>query len=509
MCSNEGLCMMRVTGGSRRPNFSRLRARAGALALVAGLGGCGTDLLVIGPQTDKPTVELPSGAPSVSGAESVAAREHQRMLQAFGGEYRAPAAQQMMAGILERLRAGTDLPGTSYRVTLLNSGLVNAFALPDGRLYVTRGLLALTNDVSEVASVLAHEIAHVTAQHAIERQELESRSVLVSRVRAEVLNNPGAAQLVRDQAQVAIASFSRNQELEADQIGVKTLSKSGFDPYGAHRFLVAMERNAEIVDKAAEARATAQGLDFSATHPTTPERINQALLTARQHGTPGLVEVERTRWLNALNGLIYGEDSNEGFVRGRTFLHPRLGIAFTAPEGFSLENSAQAVLGMTPGATEALRFDSARIPPEKPLEDFLQENRIDGLPLSEVRSLSVNGMTAATGLAVGTGWTFRIFAVRMGAQVYRLIMASRSFSPETDERFLASFNTFRRLSPEEQANARPLRLAVVTARSSDTPESLSQRMGGIEKPLQRFLALNGLEAGAQLQSGRLYKTIVD
>lgn len=497
-------------GGMGRRFSCRLAgARASALALTLGLAGCGTDLLIIGAQQDQPTVELPSGAPRVSGAETVAAREHERMLAAFGGEYRSAAAQQMMAGILERLREGTDLPGTAYKVTILNSGLVNAFALPSGQLYVTRGLLALTNDASEIASVLSHEIAHVTARHAIERQELESRSVLVSRVRAEVLNNPGAAQLVRDQAQVAIASFSRNQELEADQIGVRTMTKAGFDPYGAHRFLVAMGRNSEIVDRTAEARAQTQAIDFTSTHPTTPERIQQVLMTARQHGSPGLVEVERTRWLTALNGMIYGEDSNEGFVRGRVFLHPRLGITFTAPDGFSLENSAQAVLGMKPGATEALRFDSARIAADKPLEDFLQENRIEGLTLSDVRSLSVNGLPAATGLARGTDWTFRIFAVRIGAQVYRLILAARAFSPETDERFLVAFNSFRKLTGEEQTRARPLRLAVISARSSDTPETLSQRMGGIERPLDRFLAINGLEPGAELVAGRLYKTIVD
>lgn len=474
------------------------------------LTGCASDVLVIGPQSEPKNVELPDAAPRVSGAQSVAAREHQRMLQAFGGEYRAPAAQQILAAAVERLRNASDMPGTAYKVTILNSGVVNAFALPSGQLYVTRGLLALTNDVSEVASVLAHEMAHVTARHAFERQELESRTTLVSRVRAEVLNNPGAAQLVRDQAQVAIASFSRQQELEADQVGVRTLSKAGYDPYGAHRFLTALGRNSEVVDRTENAREAAQkGLDFAATHPNTPERVQQALMGARQFGAAGTVEVERARWLNALNGIVYGEDSAEGFVRGRTFLHPRLGIAFTAPEGFILENTAQAVLGMTPGASEALRFDSAKIAPDKGLEAFLLENKIEGLELSDVRSLEVNGLTAATGLARGSDWTFRIFAIRMGPQVYRLIMAARSFSADIDQRFFKTFESFHRLSAEEAGRARPLRVAIVSAKSGDTPEGLSARMGGIDRALERFYVLNGLERGGTLQTGRLYKTVVD
>jgi len=480
-----------------------------ALALVAGLAGCGTDILFVGPQQPEATVELPSASPRVSGADTSSAREHQRLVQAFGGEYRAPAVQQILNGLLERLRNATDVPGQPYRVTILNSGLVNAFALPSGNLYVTRGLLILANDMSEVASVLAHEIAHVTARHAIERAELESRSILVSRVRAEVLNNPGAAQLVRDQAQVAIASFSRQQELEADIASVRTLAAAGYDPYGAHRFLISLGRNAEIQDRANDARTNRQALDFTASHPTTPDRIQQVLLAARQQGTAGNIPADRNRWLNALTGMIYGEDSAEGFVRGRTFLHPRLGITFTAPDGFILENSAKAVLGMTPGATEALRFDSARIPSDKSLETFLSENPVEGLALTDVRSLTVNSLPAATALAQGSDWTFRIFAVRVGGQVYRLIMAARNFSPETDSRFFAAFETFHRLSAEEQARARPLRIAIHAARRGETPEDLSQRMGGVDHPLERFLIINGLERSAELEPGRLYKTIID
>ncbi len=484
--------------------------RGGIVAIVCLLlGGCASDLLMLGPAATPANVELPSGAPRVVGAESATAREHKRLVDAFGGEYPAPAVQAILSSLLIQLRNGTDLPGLDYKVTILNSGLVNAFALPNGHLYVTRGLLILANDQSEVASVLAHEIAHVTARHAMERAELENRSILVSRVRAEVLNNPGAAQLVRDQAQVAIASFSRNQELEADKLGVRTLSVAGFDPYGAHRFLHALDRNSALLDRQADSRGQSQKLDFTATHPTTPDRIQQALLAARQHGAPGVVPVERNRWLNALTGMIYGEDSKEGFVRGRTFLHPRLGISFTAPDGFVLENSAQAVLGMTEGATEALRFDSARIAQDKPLDEFIRENRIEGLDLTDIQTLAVNGHSAATGLARGADWTFRIFAVRIGPQVYRMIMAARQFTPETDRRFMAAFESFRKLTAEEQARARPLRIAIHTARRGETPDDLSQRMGGVNRPLERFLIINGLEQGANLEPGRLYKTIID
>jgi len=207
--------------------------------------------------------------------------------------------------------------------------------------------------------------------------------------------------------------------------------------------------------------------------------------------------------------MIYGEDSGEGYVRGRSFLHPRLGIAFTAPEGFLLENTPQAVLGMTPGATEALRFDSARLPPEHSLEAFITENRIEGLALTEVQPLEVNGLVAATGVARGSDWTFRIFAARTGGQVYRMIMAARAFTPETDQRFMEAFRSFRVLGAAEAARIRPLRLALVVARPGDTMDRLARGMGEIDRPVERFAVLNGLDRDAALEPGRAYKTVVD
>src|SRR5918994_7698344 len=149
---------------------------------------------------------------------------------------------RLLGDITGKLVAATDRPDESYRVTILNSPVVNAFALPSGRLYVTRGLLALANDSAEAAAVLAHEIAHVTVRHASARSELEARSALVSRVVADVLDDPVAGAMVKDQSRFTMASFSRGQELEADQIGVRSLAKAGYDPYGASRFLAALGR---------------------------------------------------------------------------------------------------------------------------------------------------------------------------------------------------------------------------------------------------------------------------
>ncbi|MFL5148334.1 MAG: M48 family metalloprotease, partial [Microvirga sp.] len=167
-------------------SFRRVSAAA-AFALV--LGACAAD------QTSsllQPTTPLPAGAPRLAGDERANEREHARLVAAFGGEYRAPEAKRLLGEVAARLVAATERPDERYEITILDSPAVNAFALPSGRLYVTRGLLALANDTSEIAAVLAHEIAHVTLRHASARSELALRSQLVSRVVSDVLNDPAA-----------------------------------------------------------------------------------------------------------------------------------------------------------------------------------------------------------------------------------------------------------------------------------------------------------------------------
>src|SRR5918995_870908 len=170
-------------------------------ALLAGCSGFGGD------------ISLPANAPRVIGPDRD--RDHVRLVRAFGGEGRAPELQRLLADVTNRLVMATDRPDESYQVTILNSPVVNAFALPNGRLYVTRGLLALANDSSEVAAVLSHEIAHVTLRHASQRNEMQARSTLIKRVTEDVLNDAEQAAVVQSQARSNLANFSRAQELEA------------------------------------------------------------------------------------------------------------------------------------------------------------------------------------------------------------------------------------------------------------------------------------------------------
>jgi predicted Zn-dependent protease len=466
----------------------------GSVLLASLLSGCAA--LGLG------SASLPADAPRILGPERARDRDHERLVAAFGGEVRAPQAQRLLTDITNRLVMATDRPDESYQVTILNSPLVNAFALPNGRLYVTRGLLTLANDSSEVAAVLSHEIAHVTLRHASQRNELQARSALIKRVTENVLNDAEQAAVVQDQARSSLASFSRSQELEADQTGVKVLARAGFDPFGAPRFLTALDKSSS------SARNDGAGAEMTASHPSTGERISRAMQAARRAAAPGTEDRGRPEFLSVVEGIPYGDDPADGVVKGRRFSHARLGVAFEAPEGFTLENTSQAVLGSSTDGGRRLLFDAADTPNGQSLEEVLRSTWSDTIEPGSLGTSTVNGLPVATASSVGKEWSFRLSAIRIGNTTYRLIMAVRAGSGDLESTFQRTLATVRQVQPDEARRIRPLKLQIVTAREGDTPQRLAERMP-VDRALDRFLLLNGLERNAPLRVGERYKIVVE
>jgi predicted Zn-dependent protease len=473
-----------------------------AACLALWLAGCATGQTgMLGPA---PLAE----APRVAGLTRQADRDHAKLVAAFGGEYRAPSMKALLSEAAARIVPATERPDEAYQITILDSPVVNAFALPSGRLYVTRGLLALANDTSEIAAVLAHEIAHVALRHASARLELEARSALVSRVVADVLGDPGAGAQVRDQSRYRIASFSRAQELEADQVGVKTLAKAGYDPYGAARFLSSLGRTAGVRTTPG-GKADAASPYMLSTHPGTSERVALALQAARRIGAPGLVASDRARYLAAIDGLAYGEDPANGVVRGQRFIHPRLSVAFEAPDGIVLENTPRAVLGSSDDGNRRLLFDAVEAPEGQSLAEVLRSTWSDAVETGSIENLDVSGHPAAMATSRGKEWTFRLGAIRIGSTTYRLVLAARSKSAESEGAFRHMLDSVRQVSAEEGRSLRPLRVQAVTAAEGDTADRLASRMIVPDRPVDRFLILNGLERGGALTPGERYKIVVE
>lgn len=448
-----------------------------------------------------PQLSSPSGAAQVESA-TAEQREHARILASYNGVYENERLHALISKMIDRLVAASERPNLKYELTLLNSPAINAFALPNGHIYVTRGLIALANDKAEIASVLAHEMGHVIARHAAIREEQARQAALVGHVVSDVLSDPQMGALALAKSKLALASFSRAQEFEADGIGVGISARAGFDPYGASRFLADMQRNADIKSAG---RADAYAPDFLSAHPSTPDRVKNALANARQFTGPGGGERDRNEYLADLDGIVYGEDPSEGFVRGRRFLHPKLGFTFLAPPGFTLDNTAQAVLGLKTGGGEAMRVDVVSVPSEQSLPDYLKSGWMERVDPTSVSEFSVNGFPAATATARGDQWSFRLFAVRFGSDVYRFIFAAKTMTTESDQAFRESILSFRRMSLKESQQTKPLHLKIVKVGAGDTPASLAHRMGEVDHALERFRVLNGLGPHDQLKAGDYVK----
>ncbi len=372
--------------GRDRGRGGQLWAAGSLLCAVLALSACGgVDRFTTAP----PAPGAPAKPARTVAQTPAAEREHERILSSYGGAYDDPRLEALISKTVDRLVAASDRPDQAYRVTILNSGAVNAFALPTGQLYVTRGLVALASDTSELSSVLSHEMAHVLAKHASIREDQARQAAVVTRVVTDMGNDPDLTALALAKTKLTMASFSRAQEFEADGIGVGISARAKFDPYGASRFLTSMERNAAM--KAGKTSLDPRAQDFLSSHPATPERVQNAQNSARQFSSPEGGERDRETYLSAIDNIVYGEDPSEGFVRGRRFLHPKLGFTFAAPETFTLDNTAQAVIGVREGGTQAMRFDVVRVPSEQTLVDYLNSGWMENVEKGSAEELTING----------------------------------------------------------------------------------------------------------------------
>lgn len=480
----------------------------GALSASVLLAGCQSVL----DQSYQPTVAPSSNPQIVSEVQKndpraqIGAREHPRIVASYGGEYKDAKTERLVARITGALTAVSENPSQSYRITILNSPAINAFALPGGYLYVTRGLLALANDASEVAAVLSHEMGHVTANHGIQRQQREEAEVIASRVASELLSSDIAGKQALARGKLRMAAFSRNQELQADVIGVRMLGEAGYDAYAAARFLESMSAYSRFMSVDPD---TDQSLDFLSSHPNAPQRLELARRHARAFGAEGENgDKGADYYLAGIDGLLFGDSPQEGYVRGQTFLHGKLGIRFDVPIGFRIDNKAEAVLATGPNET-AIRFDGVADSQGRSLTNYIASGWVTGLQPETIRATTINGLEAATARASAERWDFDVTVIRLDTQIYRFLTAVPKGSTALDPTAQTLRATFRRMTPDEVASLKPLAIRIITVQPGDTMASLAQRMMGTDRKLDLFRVLNALPMTASLTPGQKLKIVAE
>ncbi|MEM6615151.1 MAG: M48 family metalloprotease [Pseudomonadota bacterium] len=491
-----------------------IRIPVAVLFCALTLAGCASGVLQRGGQppnvVESGAITARDSTVSVAQERAIGRRAHPFLVSAYGGEYRDSRVSGLIQSIVNRLESQTDAPGFRYRVTILNSPSVNAFALPGGYIYVTRGLLAIANTEAELAAVLAHEMAHVLARHAIERERATRLTLAQSRTLAGLVRSAEASEAVLANAQGYLARFSRQQEFEADGIGLKLAASADYDPMASVAVISSMAAQNAIQAERFFAGSASDQADFLSSHPAPPDRIaaiireSQGLAAEEGEFARG---ADRESYIRAIDGLLYDDDAREGFVRGRTFVHPGLRITFTAPSGYRIDNQPEAVNAVSRNGN-LIRFDGETISAGDSLDDYLNQVWSDGVRVSDRRMFEIDGMPAITARASARGWDFRLVAVRWSRErVFRMLFATRNYSVSADNAFLESAQTMRRLSADEAAQIRPLRVRAYQTRAGDTIAALARTLPFDDKQQQRFRVLNGLGDNARLSPGTWVKIV--
>ena len=474
------------------------RRIVGVAALAVLLAGCGG-----GTGTD--------GVRIAEADRAHGAQQHPRLLAEFGGAYEALEARYL-ATVGERVAGAAGLQG-QCTFTLVNSDVVNAFAVPGCYIYLTRGLFALVTSEAELASVLGHEVGHIAGSHS-RRQERRSLWRRLGVVAVSLTGSERLTALAGQAAQYFTLRYSRTQEHDADDRGVRYLQAAGYDVYAAAEMLSALKRHERFMAET-NGRDAARGIpEWASSHPLTDERIERMVGAAAATGLADDAMPEgKQAYLSEVDGLLYSDDPEQGFVLGRRFAHPVMRIGFEAPPGFSLTNSPRAIRLTGPGGI-AGEFGGGPLPPEglAAYADALAGHIVGNAPaeLEGAEQTSVNGLPAVLmriRLTVRGGTMPLSVAVYDGGngQAYHFIIAS----PPADgsaAAVLALFRSFRRLSMAQAAELRPRVIRTVQVKPGETIDTLVRGMAD-RSPRALFDLLNGRTDDSPLRPGEWVKLV--
>ncbi|UPH71683.1 M48 family metalloprotease [Abyssibius alkaniclasticus] len=462
-------------------------------------------------------------------AAAIGAENHPKLLARFGGEIPDEALINYVATIGARIVAVSEQPDEDWQFTVLDSPSVNAFALPGGYVYITRGLLALAGDEAELAAVLGHEIVHVTAAHVEARlavQAEDNSGELVGDLLGGLLgglisgSESPLADAVRNTVESAVGGqmeFSREQEFEADALSIPILVAAGYDPYAAADFLVAMRAQYALVARLEGRGFNPSQVPFFADHPAPDERIARArdLAESMAYIQPPVRGTEP--YLAAIDGMIFGDSPAQGMVRGRAFIHSELGFSFLVPEGFTLQNTAQAVRARGPdGAMLIMEGGRDR---GGDLRRFIADEWAPALRqtgqarprLSRVRSTEINGLEAAQARLTrrfrGRNQEMTLTAIRLNGTIYRFTALSARGADTAQGAMAEAVASFAALPVDAGAALAPYILTAHQLRAQDSVASLTADAPAESAAADWFAVLNGLEPGELPPVGSWVKVI--
>ncbi len=437
------------------------------------------------------------------------AQANPQLVAQYGGRYTGPqAAFVERVGKRVAVQSGLSNAQGDFTVTTLNSPVENAFAIPGGYIYVTRQLLALMNSEAELASVLGHEVGHVAARHSQSRNTRSTIGSILAAGAGLLTGSNIATQLVGTGAQLYTLKYGRDQEYQADGLGIRYMTAAGYDPYASADMLASLAASSNLAARTSGKDANAIPT-WASTHPNSADRVRRAAALAQQTGRAETTPPQDTAFLRMLDDLPYGDDPKEGVVDGQTFRHPGLKLKFTAPSGYAIANGSDAVSIVGQGGQAEMRLGQGSDLGQAIAQRFSQLGT--GTPTGQLQNGTANGIPYAY---VTTRAAANNRAVDATVVAYRFPSATYTFTLVTPagsgigpfQPLLASVAP---LSTAEANGIRGKKISIVTVKAGDTIDNLAARMAFPDYRRERFITLNGLDPEQALVPGRLVKLVVN
>ena len=421
-----------------------------------------------------------------------------------------PAVQNYIQQTGMKLAAVSHRPTLEWHYTAVDSPVINAFAIPGGYVYFTRGILAYVNNEAELAGIMGHEIGHVTARHSVTqmtRSQVAQLGLGVASILSPTVGRFG------DAAGTALGlwflKFSRDDERQADDLGIEYALKAGYDPRQVSNFFQVLQRLSETSD-----RETIPG--WLSTHPDPGERVEATRAAAEKMilqlgAAPDRLVVNPEGHLRSIDGMVFGDNPREGFVEEGRFLHPELQFQIRFPAGWRVENTRSAVYALDPSEGAQMQLTLAPVPPGTTAEAYARELAAKGIMPVSGGSTTINGNRAFIGLyglSQQDGSTVPVLAgfIEYRQQLYEIIGAMSDVARyrNTVETSIRSFNS---LADQRVLAMQPDRLRIYTARQGDTLRALAARYANPRVTAENLALLNRLDAGQALAAGTLVKVV--
>ena len=472
-------------------------AAAGAVIMAA--AACATN-----PVTGKREFSLMSEAQEIHIGQTQDVQVRKEM-----GVYRDDALQEYVSTIGLKLARGSERPSLPWHFTVIDSAAVNAFALPGGYIYITRGIMPFLESEAQLAGVLGHEIGHVTARHASQQYSratgaqlgLIIGSILVPQARP-------FAQLGESGLGLLFLKYGRDDEDQADGLGVKYASLNGWDPAGVPQMLATLARIEEATDQ--------RGVpNWLSTHPAPADRV-QKVSAAVQRAEVGAERftTERDGYLGRIDGLVYGDNPEQGVVRGARFLHSGLRFAVDFPSGWDVTNRQAQVVAKEPGGRALMLLQLVDRPIGRNIQDVaVRSMEANGLRVTNGGRTYINNLDAYVGTYAGSlEGLGRVLVRAAHAALPRDVLLLAGVAPadtygSAEPAFVASINSLKPLSRAEAEAITPNRIDLYTARQGDTWQSIAERHGGLVKATTLAI-MNGHAVDDQPRAGERLKIVV-